>query len=50
MGSSVPPLLLVQVLAVPAVPEPVESSSQSKTAFPDAVLLRIWFPLVDGPK
>lgn len=40
-GSSVTPSLLAQVLAVFAVPEPVESSSQSRLTFPDALLLRI---------
>ena len=50
LGSSVTALLLVQVLAVPDVPEPDESSSQARLPFPDAVLLRIWFPLVNDPK
>lgn len=44
------PSLFVQVFAVPDVPGPDESSSQSKFPFPDALLLRIWFPLVTGPK
>jgi hypothetical protein len=49
-GLDVTPLLLTQVSAVPAVPEPEESSSQSDLLFPDAVFPRIWLPLVIRPE